>query len=74
MKNLEEEKMRWLTELTGRHPRQTQFLFELVDYDFEKLKLLESQIKNCFVFSCPGDKEEVERVMKFTPKMNKYRF
>jgi len=74
MEQLEKHLMDYLTDQTGRHPRQTQFLFELVDYDFEKLRALESQLKNCFVFSCPGDKEEVDRVMNLKPKMNKYKF
>lgn len=74
MKSLDKKEMDWLTDQTGRHSRQTQFLFELVDYDFEKLKALESQLKNCFLFSCPGDKEEVERILNLKPMMYKYNF
>lgn len=58
-KNLMEE----LTNKTNRSRNQTQFLFELCDFNFEKLVELERKIKNNFVSYCPGDKEEVERVL-----------
>jgi hypothetical protein len=53
-----------LTKQTGRHSRQTQFLFELCDFDFEKLLELERKLKNNFVFYCPGDKDTVNEVLK----------
>jgi hypothetical protein len=34
-----------------------------VDGDFEKLKQLEMKIKNCHCFYCPGDVEEVEKLL-----------
>lgn len=68
MKQLDEERMKWLTDLTTRSRWQTQFLYELCDYDFEKLKRLEMQLSNCFVFWCPGDKEAVEYVMNLEAK------
>jgi hypothetical protein len=64
---LDKERLNWLTDRTNRSNGQTQFLYQLVDGDFEKLKELETQIKNCFLFYCPGDKESVEEVMKMTP-------
>lgn len=66
---LTKEQLDWITNQTNRSNGQTQFLFQLVDGDFEKLKQLELQIKNCF-YSCPGDKEEVEKLMKIVPKCN----
>jgi hypothetical protein len=68
MMKLDKERMEWLTNLTNRHPRQTQFLYELLDGDFEKLKALELQLANCMVSYCPGDLEAVEEVMKMKPK------
>ena len=66
--NLDKEKLDWLTSRTNRSNGQTQFLFQLVDGDFEKLKLLEMQLKNCFVGYCPGGKKDVERIMNLEPK------
>jgi len=63
MYTLEEDKLNWLTDRTNRSKGQTQFLFNLVAGDFEKLKQLEIRIMNCFYFSCPNDKEEVEKIM-----------
>jgi D-hexose-6-phosphate mutarotase len=71
--NLDKERLNWLTDRTNRSNNQTQFLFQLVDGDFEKLKALEVQVKNCFVFYCPGDKEAVEEVMKMTPKSDYFK-
>jgi len=66
--SLDLERLNWLTDRTNRSNNQTQFLFDLVDGDFEKLKTLETQIKNCFLFYCPGDKDEVDKVLKMEPK------
>jgi hypothetical protein len=66
---LDKERMEWLTDLTNRHPRQTQFLFDLLDGDYEKLLALELQLANCMVNYCPGDLETVEEVMRMTPKV-----
>lgn len=66
---LDTERLNWLTDRTNRSNGQTQFLFQLVDGDFEKLKQLETHMKNCLYSGCPGDKEQVERVMKMNPKL-----
>jgi len=60
---LDNDLMEKLTKQTGRHPRQTQFLFELCDFDFEKLVQLERKVKNNFL-PCPGDKDAVNEVLK----------
>ena len=65
--NLDNERMNWLSDRTNRSNNQTRFLFELVDGNFEKLKRLEEQLKNCFC-NPPADKESVEEVMKMKPK------
>jgi len=57
-----------LTDVTKRSLGQTLFLFDLCDLDFEKLLLLEEKIKNSLYLSCPGDKEEVEKVLKMEDK------
>lgn len=57
--NLMEE----LTNKTNRSRNQTQFLFELCDFNFEKLVELERKLKNNFVMYVPGDKDEVSRVL-----------
>lgn len=67
---LDNERATWLSEKVNRSKSQIQFLFQLVDGDFEKLKALEVQIKNCFVMYCPGSVEEVDKIMSLTPKSN----
>lgn len=58
----------WISSVTNRSIAQTQFLLHLVDDDLDKLKLLEIQIKNCLCFYCPSTKEEIDEIMKLTPK------
>ena len=65
---LDKEQLEWLTDRTNRSKRQTQFLFQLVDGDFERLKQVELQIKNCFYSACPGNKDELNRLMSMQPK------
>ena len=60
---LDDYLLNWLTDRTNRSNAQTQFLFQLVDGDFNKLKDLEVKIKNCHVSYCPGDKDEVNNVL-----------
>lgn len=64
----------WLTIKTNRAKHQTQFLFNLVDGDFEKLKKLEIQIKNCFVHYCPASVEEVKKIMNMKTKSEYFSF
>jgi len=65
---LDKERLNWLTDRTNRSNGQTQFLFQLVDGDFEKLKQLEMKIKNCFYSACPADKETADEVMNMQQK------
>ena len=67
---LDDGKLEWLTDKTNRSKGQTKYLYQLVDGNFEKLKNLEMQLKNCMVGYCPADKEEVEKVMKMEQKLN----
>lgn len=68
MKKLDDEQLNWLTNRTNRSNGQTQFLYDLVDGDFEKLKQLEMQLANCLVNYCPADMETVDMVMTMKPK------
>jgi uncharacterized protein YlaN (UPF0358 family) len=43
-------------------------LYNLLNQDLEKLKLLEVQIKNCHVVYCPADIDSVNEIMSLTPK------
>ena len=65
---LDKERLNWLTDKTNRSNSQTLFLFQLVDGDFEKLKEVEMQIKNCFYFACPSDKDELNKLMSMQQK------
>ena len=58
-----EEDFDKLTDFTGRSISQTKFLFELCDSNFKKLVELENKMKKKFIWSCPADKDEVERIM-----------
>jgi hypothetical protein len=65
---LSDELLNQVISKTYRSKNQTQFLFQLVDGDFEKLKQLEKQIKNCFIGYCPGTKCDVNRILRMEPK------
>jgi len=54
----------WLIDKTNRSFRQTMDLFELLDFDFEKLKNLESKIQQKHVGYCPSTLDEVENILK----------
>ncbi|MCK9446544.1 hypothetical protein M0Q50_06735 [bacterium] len=66
---LDKIRMKWLISKTRRSENQTQILFELCDCNFEKLKHLELQIKNCLISYCPIDKEGIEEILKMHPKV-----
>lgn len=66
--SLDNERLNWLTSKTNRSNGQTLFLFQLVDGDFDKLKQLEMNIKNCFFNGSPADKETAERVLSMNPR------
>lgn len=59
---LDKERMDWLTDRTNRSKNQTQFLFDLLDGDWNRLLLLEVKVKNNFLYYCPGDLESVVEV------------
>jgi len=60
---MEQDQLEELIKKTNRSRGQTLFLFQLVDGDFEKLKDLESKIKNSLYICCPGDKDEVDKIL-----------
>jgi hypothetical protein len=61
---LDNERLNELTKKTKRSNLQTQWLFQLVDGDFEKLQDLENKLEDGMYFYCPGDKEVVEKVLR----------
>lgn len=52
-----------LTNRTNRSKGQTMFLLELLNGDYNKLLELEERLKNNFLYYCPADMEEVEKVL-----------
>lgn len=61
---LDEDRLELLTGKTNRSKGQTQFLFNLIGGDFEKLKQLELSLKNSlYGGGCPDTLEEVENVL-----------
>jgi hypothetical protein len=67
---LDKERLNLLTSKVNRSKNQEQFLFNLVNGDFEKLLQLEMQLYNCFFFYCPGDINDVEKIINMVPKKN----
>ncbi len=67
---LDKERLDWLTSFTNRSKPQTQMLFNLVDGDFDKLKELETKLKNTFHFACPDSLDEVNQVLSLENKSN----
>jgi len=63
MHKLDDKRLKYLTDRTNRGNGQTQFLYDLLNGDFENLKALENKIRNCFLFYCPGNKEEIMKIM-----------
>jgi len=61
------------TDLTNRHPRQEKVLFDLLGGDFDKLVELEEKLYRNFVFYCPGDLEECEKVLAMGYKHKGYK-
>lgn len=61
---LEKKDLDILTDMTNRSIRQTLFLFQLCNGDLKKLWKLEINIKAGFIFYCPGDKKEVNKLLK----------
>ena len=61
-----------LTDITGRSIGQTQFLFELCDFNLNKLIELEIKIKTNLICYCPGDREGRDRILSL--KNGNYKF
>lgn len=68
--SLNSEQMEFITKFSNRSRNQTNFLFQLVDGDFEKLKMLECKMKNCFYNACPGDKKTVDMIFNLESRTN----
>jgi len=62
-----------LTNFTKRSIGQTQFLFELCEFDFDKLIELERKIKNHHIWYCPDDKNEVKRILNLSEGSKRFK-
>lgn len=64
-----------ISSVVNRSIHQTEFLLNLCDNDAFIYMTLEMKIKNNFVIYCPGDKEEVEKILSIeTDKTNLLNF
>ena len=72
--NLDKDFVDRFTNATNRSISQTEFLFNLVDGDLLKLIELEEKIKNNFIFYCPGDKREVNKILKMGYENYRFKF
>lgn len=59
---------------TNRAKHQTEKLFDILDGDYNKLVDLEQKIKNCFITYCPFSKEECDKILKMSNKIDDYNF
>jgi hypothetical protein len=63
------DKRDWLNIVLGIFNRslgQTKELLSYLEDDYEKLLELEYRIKNLFIFYCPGDKLECDKILSMT--------
>lgn len=58
------KQVEYLAWCVNRRTAQEEFLFNLCDNDFDKLLELEAKMKKHFIHYCPGDKDEVEKLLK----------
>lgn len=65
---VEGEMLDWLSTKTNRSLNQTLFLYNLLNKDYDKLVQLELNIANSFYGACPGDIEEVNKILLLKPK------
>lgn len=61
---LDETRLNFLISKFNRSKNQTNFLYNLVDGDFDKLLVLELKIKRNFIHYCPGDVDSVNDILK----------
>jgi len=62
-----------ISTIFNRSIQQTNFLFELLDNDFQRLIDLELKIKNSFIHYCPSNIDEVNQIMKLENKTDYFK-
>ncbi len=72
--NIDKDKLELLIKKTNRAESQTQFLFNLLDGDFDKLIEVEEKIKNNFLFYCPSTQEEINKILKMDYGNHHFKF
>lgn len=60
---IDEEKLKSLVKVTNRRKTQTNFLFQVVNGDFEKLVKFEKAVKVLSISYCPGDEKTLNSVL-----------
>jgi hypothetical protein len=70
--NLDKDLLEKLTNRTNRSRRQTMFLFELLEGDFNKLLILEEKLKNNHLSFCPDSIDEVNGILNSVNKFEKW--
>lgn len=74
MEKLDRERLKFITSKTHRSEGQTQELYTLCDFDFEKLKKYEYNSKNNFLNYCASTKDEVLNILNMQPKKEYWTF
>ena len=60
----EDPRLLEIMKFSNRSKNQTNFLFELLNEDFDLLVKLERKIKEKMIFYCPSTLEEVSLILK----------
>ena len=60
---LKKEKLEEVQKISNRSTNQTQFLFNLLKGNYERLLKLEKKIKEKFISYCPDNEKEVIEIL-----------
>ena len=60
---LKDDQLKYLTSTYNRSKNQLQFLYDLLDGNFDKLLLLHEKIKEKHINYCPGDIDEINNIL-----------
>lgn len=60
----------WFSKLFNRSANQIKFLLDLCDNSFETYMTLEIKMKHNFIFYCPDDREEINRILNLVDEVN----
>jgi hypothetical protein len=60
---LTDDQLKNLQDISNRSKSQTEMLYGLVEYNYDKLIELELKIKKNHIFYCPGDLDNINEII-----------